>query len=272
MAEEKKNMLSLLEHNRRVFIDVHDMNNNGPLIRSIQNEQERRIFSLGLAKLLSDFPQHVYEDITLTKDILTRFATLCGVADSTQPGWFYSITGDDGALWTLTLRNGDRDWYTFMASDDFLSAEQCLPTEKHIIGLYGSGYTGKTPTMKKVFRTLQTKYPKHAVVIESATRYDAKGIFFIGNAKVGIEGQGDPNSRQQVSIPEFVSIGCDVILVACHNFGMTVDIIDRFEDKYKIDWRARMTCNRSNVKACERANRVQADQLVKDIEQFAANI
>ena len=273
MAEEKKeNMLSLLEHNRRVFIDVHDMNNNGPLIRSIQNEQERRTFSLGLAKLLADFPQHVYEDINLTKEILTRFAILCGVECPAQPGWFYSITGNDGALWTLTLRDRNNEWYTFMASDDFLSVERCVPTGKHIIGLYGSAYTGKTPTMKKVFRALQKKYPEHAAVIESATRYDAKGIFFIGNAKVGIEGQGDPNSRLLYSIPEYVSVGCDIILVACHNFGMTVDAIDRFENKYQIDWRLKTTCNRSNAKACERANREQADQLVKEIEQIAANI
>ena len=74
------------------------------------------------------------------------------------------------------------------------------------------------------------------------------------------------------SIPEYVSVGCDIILVACHNFGMTVDAIDRFENKYQIDWRLKTTCNRSNAKACERANREQADQLVKEIEQIAANI
>ena len=266
-------MISILTRNRRVFIDVRNRQNNNALIRSIENEQERRAFSKGLSDILDHYPANISNEIELSKEILKRFAILCGIQYPTQPGWYNSIIENYGTLWSLTLCDDKNLWYNFMACNEFLSAEQCLPTDKHIIGLYGRAESGKTPTVKKVFRMLQTEYPEHAVIFEPTTSYDAKGIFFVGNAKVGVEGQGDPNGRQvDRSIAEFVSIGCDIILVSSRNFGMTVDAIDRYRDIYTIDWVPRMIRNRFNIKECERANRTQATELMNMIEQIAAKL
>lgn len=272
MAEAKKgNMISILSQNRRVFIDVRNRQNNDALIRLMENRQERMAFVDGLPEILDNYPKEVSKEIDLTKEILKRFAILCGISYPTQPGWYSSIIESYGALWSLTLCDKDNQWFNIMACDDFLSAEQCLPTEKHIIGLYGSAQTGKTPTIKKVFRELQKKYHEHAVVFEPTSSYDAKGIFFVGNAKVGIDGQGDPYGRQvDRSIAEFVSVGCDIILVSSRNFGMTVDAIDRYQGVHEINWAKRLTGNRHNAKECERINRAQAEQLISTIEQIAA--
>ena len=227
-------MTNILTQNRRVFIDVRKGQNNDALIRSIENQDERRAFADGLSDILKNYPEDVSKEIELTKEILKRFAILCGIQYPMQPGWYNSIIENYSALWSLTLCDVNNQWYNYMASNEFLSAEQCIPTEKHIIGLYGRAESGKTPTMKKVFRMLQTKYPEHEIVFEPTTSYDAKGTFFVGNAKVGIEGQGDPNSRQEQSINDFVNLGCDVILVASRTRGMTVDSIRKNMKNYQV--------------------------------------
>ncbi len=263
-------MISLLTQNRRVFIDVRNRQNNEQLIHSIEDEQERNTFAQGLEEVLVNYPRGVGQEEISVKEILKYFANICGVSVQTQPGWFYYIAGENGALWSLTLRADNDEWYTFMASDSFISVERCVPTEKHIIGLWGSAGTGKTPTMHKVFRLLQKNYSKYSVVFESDARYDVKGVFFIGNAKIGVEGQGDPNSRQQNSIAEFASIGCDIIITSSRTFGMTVDAIDRFGGMYKITWEERKYEYNENLH--EAINQAQAEDLVQKAEQFAAAI
>lgn len=267
---QDKIIQKLLSNRRRVFFDIRKPENNVRLIGLIDNEYKRKTFTNGLEKILANYPKSVGQEEVRVKEILKYFANICGVSTQTQPGWFYYIAGDDGAIWSLTLRTESEEWYTFMASDSFISVERCLPTEKHIIGLWGSAGTGKTPTMHKVFRLLQKNYSKHSVVLESDARYDVKGLFFIGNAKIGVEGQGDPNSRQQNSIAEFVSIGCDIIIISSRTLGMTVDAIDRFGGMYKIAWEEKKYEYNENLH--EAINQAQAEDLVQKIEQFAAAI
>lgn len=276
MVEEMKDkinldkMISLLAHNRRVFIDVRNRQNNEPLISSITDEQERETFALGLTNILDHYPHAIHENIAQTKEVLKQFAYLCGITFPTQPGWFCPVEGSAVKLMSLTLSDYNNQWYTFMASDYYMSVEKCEHTKKHIIRLQGGKETGKTPTMKIVFEKLQHKYSEHSAVLESTASYDVKGVFFIGNAKVGIDGQGDPNGRQLDSIEEFVSIGCDIILVSSRTFGMTVDAVDRFKGVYLIDEESRDI--RYNPNEHEIANTAQADKLVSMVEQFAAQI
>lgn len=265
-------MISLLTQNRRVFIDVRNRQNNEQLIHSIEDEQERNAFAQGLLDILNTYPQNVYSEYDATKEVLKRFACLCGITFPTQPGWFCPIMGNYGALLSLTLCDGNNQWYTFMACDNYLSAELCVPTKKHIIRLFGAKERGKTPTMKIVFSELLHKYSTHSIVFESTASYDVKGLFFIGDAKVGVDGQGDPNGRQLESIEEFVSIGCDIILVSSRTSGMTVDAVNRFKEIYLIDEESRDVRNRNNQYECAIANKAQADKLVKMVEQFATQI
>ena len=144
-------MISLLEYNRRVFIDVRNKQNNEPLIISITKEQERETFALGLANILDHYPLSVHNDISQAKEVLKQFAYLCGITFPTQPGWFCPVEGSTVELMSLTLCDYKNQWYTFMASDNFMSIEKNVHTPKNIIRLQGGKETGKTPTMKIVF-------------------------------------------------------------------------------------------------------------------------
>jgi hypothetical protein len=50
--------------------------------------------------------------------------------------------------------------------------------------------------------------------------------------KIGIESQGDPNSRLEQSLKDFVNAGCDIIFCACRTSGMTVQWINSHKPKY----------------------------------------
>ncbi|MDI9319952.1 MAG: hypothetical protein QM530_05685 [Phycisphaerales bacterium] len=54
--------------------------------------------------------------------------------------------------------------------------------------------------------------------------------------KIGIESQGDPNSRVFVSIPIFVNLNCDLILCATRTRGATVQIIEGLKNDFQINW------------------------------------
>ena len=65
----------------------------------------------------------------------------------------------------------------------------------HIIALQGRASSGKTSTLLQVFSDLQAKHPSAMVQI-LAGRTDLKVLMHGVNGKVvGIETQGDPNSR-----------------------------------------------------------------------------
>jgi len=57
----------------------------------------------------------------------------------------------------------------------------------------------------------------------SPTTCDIKIIMSnIKGHTVGIESQGDPNSRLQQSLQDFYNAGCDIIICATRTAGMTV--------------------------------------------------
>jgi len=51
---------------------------------------------------------------------------------------------------------------------------------------------------------------------------------------VGIESQGDPNSRLQQSILDFAVAKCDIIFCACRTSGMTVGWVNALSATYSI--------------------------------------
>lgn len=77
--------------------------------------------------------------------------------------------------------------------------------ENNIIALRCSKDAGKTNTIKLFSKLLQEKYPDTILLdYYPHTPYDIKIIFGIGKVKIGIESQGDPNSRLCKSLEEFV--------------------------------------------------------------------
>jgi phosphoribulokinase len=109
---------------------------------------------------------------------------------------------------------------------------------KRIVALQGSSNCGKSTTIRNVFKLLVEKYNIQPSQIQdyyqNHTQHpDCKVILKnVNGHKIGIEGQGDPNSRQEQSFDDFAKAGCDIIFCTCRTSGMTVDWINAYKGIY----------------------------------------
>lgn len=116
---------------------------------------------------------------------------------------------------------------------------------KLIIANRGGHDIGKTTSIRNAFNVLQAKYPMTTTVYEPVgvssfpiVGGEVKATIKIGTTLVGIETQGDPGSRMQQSVDDFVTWGCEIILVACRNQGGTINKITNLESNhgYTVLW------------------------------------
>lgn len=97
-----------------------------------------------------------------------------------------------------------------------------------IFALQGPGNCGKSTTLRMFYEELLLKYPKAVPALLKDGR-DFKAI--VSNVKgklIGIESQGDPNSRLDESLKEFQTAQCDIVFCACRSWGMTCDWIAEY--------------------------------------------
>jgi hypothetical protein len=105
----------------------------------------------------------------------------------------------------------------------------------HLFALQGPGNCGKSDTLIRLFHALQTKYPSATIqALHSGTKDIAVIMRGVNGLAVGIESQGDPNSRLKRSLPAFAAAKCDIIFCACRTSGMTVDWINALSAAYII--------------------------------------
>jgi len=105
----------------------------------------------------------------------------------------------------------------------------------NIYVLQGRGNCGKTETINFVYQILVNKYKLSQTQIQNffPNAPDIKIIMSgVNGKKIGIESQGDPNSRLEQSLKDFVNAGCDIIFCACRTSGMTVRWINSHKPKY----------------------------------------
>ena len=111
---------------------------------------------------------------------------------------------------------------------------------KQIFGLYGTSNVGKSRTIKNVYRKLTEKYPDFIFKKDfkqiTADEGDICVIIVINGKIIGIESQGDPNSRIFISLPIFVKLNCDIILCATRTRGATVDEVEKLKSTYEVKW------------------------------------
>lgn len=111
---------------------------------------------------------------------------------------------------------------------------------KNIYALYGRGDIGKTSTIKEVYNLLIKKFGKEIIVETDTNIFSEKGdirvTVKINGKLMGIESQGDPDSRLKASLDIFVKVNCDIILCATRTKGTTVDSVKELEPEYKIEW------------------------------------
>ena len=105
----------------------------------------------------------------------------------------------------------------------------------HLFALQGPGNCGKSDTLIRLLQALQNKYPSATIqTINGNTKDIAIIMRGVNGLVVGIESQGDPNSRLQESLPTFATAKCDIIFCACRTRGMTVDWINALSASYSI--------------------------------------
>lgn len=99
------------------------------------------------------------------------------------------------------------------------------------------GETGKSRSIKAIFHVLKHKMEagelkfKYVVLKgsdEFPNKQDLKVLIYYKETTIGLESQGDPNSRLTTSIKEFVEkYKCDIIICACRTKGKDVREIKR---------------------------------------------
>ena len=105
----------------------------------------------------------------------------------------------------------------------------------YLFALQGPGNCGKSDTLKRLFDALQTKYPSATVqVLHRGTKDIAVIMRDVNGLVVGIESQGDPNSRLQQTLPAFAAAQCHIIFCACRTSGMTVGWVKALSASYSI--------------------------------------
>ena len=108
---------------------------------------------------------------------------------------------------------------------------------KFIIANYGSGNKGKSTSVKEVYKLLAARYPTDVTVIHPLSSGDVKAIIKVKGILVGIESQGDPNSRMKNSLVDFLNAGCKIIVAACRSYGDTANAIeDMHKYGYQVIW------------------------------------
>ena len=105
--------------------------------------------------------------------------------------------------------------------------------EKLTIVNWGAGGQGKSESIKAAFHLLQQKYPSEVLIDDG----DIKALIQMGDVLIGLESQGDPDYRQEESLKDFVTKGCQIIICACRSKGSTRWAVEALADQgYRIIW------------------------------------
>lgn len=107
--------------------------------------------------------------------------------------------------------------------------------KKTALAIRGISGKGKSATIKLIREELKRRYSHtESLLIDDG---DIKSIITISELKIGIESQGDPNSRQGKSLDDFVSRGCHIIICACRTNGETQqNVINLKSKEYRLIW------------------------------------
>jgi len=104
-----------------------------------------------------------------------------------------------------------------------------------IIALRGKANVGKSQTIKSIYESIISTFP-NAQVSDLSLGADVRAIITIDGCKIGIESQGDPNSRLFKSIKQFVDNKCEIIICATRTRGGTVELVENQNPPYNILW------------------------------------
>lgn len=139
---------------------------------------------------------------------------------------------------------------------------------KTVIANIGRGSVGKSDTIKRVAANLIKKYP-HSVTILGNIDYsgDISVLIQIGEIKIAVESEGDPNTDLKGRLNRFVRKECDIIICTVRTSGATTNAVyDLQKSKgYEIIW----TINfRSDKKDQIFLNELSANNIVELVDNI----
>jgi hypothetical protein len=143
-------------------------------------------------------------------------------------------------------------------------AKDKIAMKKKIIGLFGAARVGKSTTINKVYEILTLKYDYREIGQSLLKFKDIRVVIVINGIKIGIESQGDPNSRLKESLDIFVKVGCDIIVCATRTSGMTVGWVEAKKPLYNVEWKEK----KPDVTQQEISNLNMANEIVAEIEKY----
>lgn len=142
--------------------------------------------------------------------------------------------------------------------------------KKTVFAIWGHAQQGKSETVKRIAQEITAAYPTATtdpVTIDYSA--DIQVIITIGKITIGIESQGEPNSRLFASLTKFSSVNCDIIVCSTRTSGATVNAVSElhYSHGYDIVW---TTNHRSNEKNQTTLNDISAKHIFGLIQQVMA--
>lgn len=137
--------------------------------------------------------------------------------------------------------------------------------QKIIIANKGRANEGKTESIKFAAQYIIDRYPN--TKIEWLCKGgDIKVIVNINNIKIGVESQGDPNSRLFKSLDDFTKVHkCEIIICSTRTGGDTVHAVNKLSSEYEVIWVA-------NPRSCKidhnYLNQLFAEQVFQIVKSF----
>ncbi|WP_310556801.1 hypothetical protein [Flavobacterium sp.] len=111
---------------------------------------------------------------------------------------------------------------------------------KNIIALFGVSSIGKSETIKLLYAKLINEFKDFSFLNDfnqiTNDKGDIRVIIVINGKIIGIESQGDPNSRIFNSLPLFVKLNCDTIICATRTRGSSTQAVEKLSTDYEIEW------------------------------------
>ena len=131
-----------------------------------------------------------------------------------------------------------------------------------IAGRYDQGKSETIYLLRDLIRTTHTV--KENVFFDDGK--DVKVIIEIGEFKIGIESEGDPDSRQEQSIKDFITNNCNIIIGACRSRGDTMDVLITTENHgYRIIWSRN---HRSETVSHSGLNKLSANSILELLDSI----
>jgi hypothetical protein len=137
---------------------------------------------------------------------------------------------------------------------------------KNIFAVYGSGNVGKSSTIEMIFELLTKANPTTIVKHLHHPGADISVLIKINGKFIGLESQGDPNSRLAQSLQQFRRAGCSIVVCATRNWGGTVAAVQKLEPEFKVTWHHKK--REPIAKLQDRRNKVMARIIFNQIKKL----